>query len=231
MRILIVEDDEGIAAGLRSALMAEHYLVDVAHDGVIGEEMAWSTPYALIILDVMLPKKRGCDVARDLRAEGLQTPILMLTALGDTSDMVAGLDSGADDYLVKPFELDLLLARIRSLIRRHTEHRTSEIKVGDLVVDTAHRTALRAGRKIVLTSKAFALLEYLAINAGRTVTRDALVEHVWDSEFDPRSNVLDRLMHSLRQRVDQDFGKPLIRTVRGTGYILEDQDGNENAGD
>ena len=222
MRILIVEDDENIAAGLRSALVAEHYLVDVALDGRSGEEMAWSTPYALIILDVMLPGKDGRSVARDLRAEGLQTPILMLTALGVASDIIAGLDSGADDYLAKPFELAVLLARVRSLIRRHTEHRTSEIRVGDLVVDTAHRTATRAGKTLVLTSKAFALLEYLAMNAGRVVSRDDIVEHVWDSDFDPRSNVLDRLMHALRERVDHSFDRPLIRTVRGTGYILEE---------
>ena len=222
MRILIVEDDENIAAGLRSALVAEHYLVDIARDGRSGEEMAWSTPYALIILDVMLPGKDGRSVARDLRAEGLQTPILMLTALGVASDVIAGLDSGADDYLAKPFELAVLLARVRSLIRRHTEHRTSEIRVGDLVVDTAHRTAMRAGRPLVLTSKAFALLEYLAMNAGRVVSRDDIVEHVWDSNFDPRSNVLDRLMHALRERVDHSFDRSLIRTVRGTGYILED---------
>src|SRR2546423_2859965 len=171
MRILVVEDDLHICDLLRRELIEQHYSVDVANDGETGLDLAWSNEYDLIILDVMLPKKDGLAVCRALRDEGIATPILMLTALGSSVDVIAGLDHGADDYLTKPFDYGVLLARVRSLTRRRTEHRTAEIRIADLVIDTARRTVERNGRRISLTPKEFALLEYLALNQGRVLTR------------------------------------------------------------
>ncbi len=223
MRVLIVEDDPGIADIVRRGLSAHHYSVDIAGDSVTGEDLAWSTDYDLIILDVMLPGVTGIEVCRSLRREGLTTPILMLTALSTTEDIVAGLDHGADDYLAKPFDLDVLLARVRALTRRRSDQRAAQIEVGDLTIDLSGRTVVRAGRPVHLTSKVFALLEYLAINKGRIVTRDALVEHIWDMNADARSNVLEALVHNLRVHVDRGHDVPLIHTVRGVGYLLDEK--------
>ncbi len=226
MRILVVEDDVNIADVVRRGLVAQHYSVDVAHDGDIALEYAFCNDYDLIILDVMLPKRSGTLVARTLREEGNTTPILMLTALGTPDDVIQGLDQGADDYLTKPFDFGVLLARVRSLTRRWTDHRLAEIHVADLTVDVARRTVTRAGQAITLTAKEFALLEYFVMNKGRVITRESIGEHVWDLNFDPRSNVIESLMHCLRHKIDKGFDVPLIHTVRGMGYRFDDASQN-----
>ncbi len=223
MRILLVEDDPNIAQAIRRELIDQHYSVDVAANGIEGEDLALSNDYDLILLDLMLPKKDGREVCKSLRKEGIAIPILMMTALGEAEDMIQGLDVGADDYLVKPFHMGVLLARIRSLSRRQTEHKTTELKVADLLLDTAKRTVTRSGVPITLTAKEFSLLEYFIMNKGRVLTREAISEHVWDMNFDPRSNVVDSLVRFLRQRVDKDFSPTLIHTVRGVGYRLEEE--------
>ncbi len=223
MRILIVEDDVNIADVVRRGLIARHYSVDVAHDGELGLEFAMTNDYDALILDVMLPKMDGIRLSRALRLAGVRTPILMLTALGGADDIIQGLDEGADDYLTKPFDFGVLLARIRSLTRRHTDHRLSEIQVADLTIDTARRTAVRNGTTIVLTAKEFALLEYFAMNKGKVLTREQIGEHVWDINFDPRSNVIESLMHCLRHKIDRGSDHVLIHTVRGIGYRFDDQ--------
>jgi DNA-binding response OmpR family regulator len=222
MRILVVEDDVNIADVIRRGLIDQHYSVDLAYDGDAGCEMAWSNDYDLIILDVMLPKMNGTDVAKALRSEGLSTPILMLTALGSASDIIQGLDQGADDYLTKPFDFGILLARVRSLTRRRSDARTAEVQIADLSIDTTRRSVSRGGTPINLTAKEFALLEYFVLNRGRVLTREAIGEHVWDINFDPRSNVIESLMHCLRHKIDKGFAFPLIHTVRGVGYRFDD---------
>jgi DNA-binding response OmpR family regulator len=224
MRILIVEDDLNIAETIRQELVDQHYLVDVAHDGIEGEELASMNDYDLILLDLMLPKKDGREVCKSLRLEGIRTPILMMTALGATDDVIHGLDAGADDYLVKPFHIGVLLARIRSLSRRQSEQKTVELRIADLVLNTARRTVTRSGRPIELTAKEFALLEYFLLNRNKVLTREMISEHVWDMNFDPRSNVVDSLVRFLRQRIDKDFTPALIHTIRGVGYRLSEEE-------
>ncbi len=218
MRILIVEDDRNIAEVMRRELVEQHYLVDIAHDGATGEDLALSNDYDLILLDLMLPEKDGRSVCKTLRDEGIATPILMTTALGDAHDVIHGLDAGADDYLVKPFHTGVLLARVRSLSRRQSDFKTVELRAADLVLNTARRTVSRGGRQITLTAKEFALLEYFMMNRERVLTREMISEHVWDMNFDPRSNVIDSLVRFLRLRVDKGFEPQLIHTVRGAGY-------------
>jgi two-component system copper resistance phosphate regulon response regulator CusR len=221
MRILIVEDDINIADVLRRGLVEQHYSVDVANDGRAGYEMALVNEYDLVVLDIMLPGMNGREICRGLRAEGVLTPILMLTALGSAGDVITGLDAGADDYLTKPFDFGILLARVRSLTRRNSEMRTTEIRIADLLIDTARRTVARNETPIVLTAKEFALLEYFVMNKGRVLTRESIGEHVWDINFDPRSNVIESLVRFLRQKIDVDGQESLIQTVRGVGYRLE----------
>jgi len=224
MRILVIEDDVNIADVMRRGLQEQHYSVDYSANGEEGEEMAQISDYDLIILDLMLPKKDGRAICRDLRGAGVATPILMLTALDAVEEKIRGLDAGADDYLTKPFHFGELLARVRSLIRRQSDHRKSEILVGDLTLDTARRSVERAGRSIALTAKEFALLEYFVMNKGKVLTREAISEHVWDMNFDPQSNVIDSFVRFLRQKIDKDFDSPLIHTVRGVGYRLSEQE-------
>ncbi|MDB5033206.1 MAG: two component transcriptional regulator, winged helix family [Chlorobi bacterium] len=224
MRILLVEDDQGIAEVIRRELASQHYSIDIAYDGEEGEDLALSSDYDIILLDLMLPKKDGRDVCRALRKEGITTPILMMTALGEAEDMIQGLDVGADDYLVKPFHIGVLLARIRSLSRRQSDQKSTEMTIADLVLNTAKRTVTRSGVPITLTAKEFALLEYFMLRRGKVVTRDMISEHVWDMNFDPRSNVVDSLVRFLRQRVDKGFEPQLIHTVRGVGYLFSDEE-------
>ena len=223
MRILIVEDDFMIAELLRRGLGDQHYVVDIASDGDEGLDLALSNDYDLMILDVMLPKMNGRDLCREVRKEGVMVPILMLTGLGSSHDVITSLDLGADDYLTKPFDLGVLQARVRSLTRRRSDHRTAHIIIADLSLNTADRTVTRAGRAISLTPKEYALLEYLAMNRGRVLSRDAIGEHVWDMHFDPRSNVIDSLVRTLRQKIDRGFTVQLIDTVRGFGYRISDE--------
>jgi len=218
MRILLIEDDSGIIETVGRELRDRHYVVDIASDGIRGEEMALVNDYDLIILDLMLPGKGGREVCQALRREGCAAPILMMTALGRNQDIVDGLDLGADDYLVKPIHPSVLMARVRSLTRRRSDHKSSRIHVDDLVIDTARQIVMRHDARIHLSAKEFALLEYLARNQERVVTREMISENLWDMNFDPRSNVVDSLVRFLRLRIDRGFGKPLIHTVRGMGY-------------
>jgi DNA-binding response OmpR family regulator len=221
MRILVVEDDQNIADVLRRGLVEQHYSVDVAGDGVTGSELALVNDYDLLILDIMLPGLDGRAVCRRVREEGLLTPILMLTALGSAGDVITGLDSGADDYLTKPFDYGVLLARVRSLTRRRSELRTTQVRIADLDIDTARRTVRRGDTPINLTAKEFALLEYFVLHKGKVLSREAIGEHVWDINFDPRSNVIESLIRFLRQKIDVEGEDSLIQTIRGVGYRLD----------
>ncbi len=221
MRILIVEDDPGIANVIRRGLIDQHYSVDIAGDGEVGLDMALCNDYDLVILDILLPKLDGRSLLRQLRQSEVTPPVLMLTALDSPSDVVEGLDLGADDYLSKPFDFNVLLARVRSLTRRRSDQRTVRIEVGGLLLDTAHRTATRDGEMLNLTSKEFALLEYFVMNQGKNLSREEISEHVWDINFDPRSNVIESLVRFLRQKIDTPGGGSLIKTIRGIGYRFE----------
>lgn len=222
MRLLLIEDDKKVASFIRKGLEQEHRSVDVAHDGETGAHLAQNFEYDLVILDLVLPKISGLDVLRMLRAKKQDAPVLVLTAKGTIEDRVVGLDCGADDYLVKPFAFVELSARVRALLRREKREAT-ELAVADLRVDSVKRTASRSGRRIDLTSKEFALLEFLMRNAGRPVTRTMIIEHVWDIHFDSVTNVVEVYINFLRNKIDKAFSPPLIRTIRGVGYILTDE--------
>ncbi len=223
MRILLIEDDKRLAASLSKSLRAEGFAVDVARDGVSGEELAKVNENDVIILDVMLPKQDGWTTCANLRREKILTPILMLTALDDVEDKIKGLDSGADDYLAKPFHLRELLARIRSLARRKTDVRVAIIEKFGITLDLNTHKALRDGREISLTNKEFAMLEFFMMNAEKILSREVLSEHIWDMNFDPKSNVIESFVKFLRQKLDKGFKTQLIHTVRGSGYIFSDR--------
>lgn len=222
MRILLIEDDKKIAAAISKSLKAEGYAVDVAYDGVKGEELALVSDNDLIILDVLLPLQDGWTTCANLRKQKVVTPIIMLTALQDVNDKIRGLDCGADDYLAKPFHFGELLARIRSLVRRKSEVRSTVIEKFGLSLDVTTHKAFRDGREISLTSKEYALLELFMMNPGRILSRETISEHVWDMNFEPRSNVIESFVKFLRQKVDKGFKARLIHTVRGSGYIFSD---------
>jgi len=221
MRVLVVEDDEALSNLLVRVLREETYAVDLAMDGQEAEWMAFENPYDLIVLDLMLPIKDGRTVLKNIRAGGITTPVLILTARDATEDIVRGLDSGADDYLTKPFALDEFLARVRSLMRRRGTEVRSVIEVGPLVVDLARKEVLRDGEKIELTAKEYGLVEYFARNPGVVLSRTQLSEHVWDMNFEPTSNVVDVYVGYLRNKIDKAWGSNLIKTVRGHGYMLD----------
>lgn len=220
MRILIVEDDFNLAAVINRGLRKHAYATDAASDGAEGLFLAQTNDYDLLILDVMLPVKNGFEVCRELRAGGAELPILMLTARDAVSDKIAGLDAGADDYLVKPFDFAEMLARVRALLRRRPILLNQQITIEDLVLNRASRTAKRGAREIELTAKEYALLEFLMENANRVVTREQISEHVWDINFDSFSNVIDVYIKRLRRKVDAENETTLIQTRRGTGYLL-----------
>ena len=220
MRILIAEDDERLADVIARGLRKQSYAVDVVHDGARALIEAALVPYDAIVLDVMLPLRSGYEVARELRTRGSRVFILMLTARDAVSDRVEGLDAGADDYLVKPFAFDELLARMRALLRRGDVLAPTIIIVGDLEVDTRRLSVRRAGRSIALTGKEYALLEYLARNEGRVVSREDITTHVWDDNHDPFSNTLEVNIGRLRRKIDAGRDDTLIQTRRGQGYIL-----------
>jgi DNA-binding response OmpR family regulator len=221
MRILVVEDDRKVGAFLQKGLREEAFAVDVSGNGDEALDLARCNPYDLILLDVMLPKKDGFAVCRELRLGGVHTPILMLTAKDSVEDKVAGLAEGADDYLAKPFAFEELLARIRALLRRSREYQPASVRVGDLELDPARRQAVRGGRRIPLTGKEYALLEYLMRNAGRVVTETMIIEHVWDMNYEGSSNVVSVYINYLRKKIDGGADVKMIRTLRGHGYILE----------
>jgi len=220
MRLLVAEDDARLADLLERSLREQGYAVDVCTEGARAVYLAAVNEYDALVLDVGLPHGDGLSVSRELRRRGKRMPILMLTARDGVPDRVAGLDAGADDYLTKPFALDELYARLRALMRRLPELLPSALRVGDLIVDTQRRTAARGEREIRLTSKEYAMLEYLARNADRVVGRAELSEHVWDENHDPMSNAIEVYVNRLRRKVDATGETPLIHTHRGAGYRL-----------
>lgn len=222
MRILVVEDQAKMAGFLKRGLNEVGYAVDVAETGGSAESLSSENDYDLVILDVMLPDQSGIDTARHLRQDGYAGPLLMLTALSTTKDKVHGLDAGADDYLTKPYSFDELMARVRALLRRSGQQVASSLKYSDLELDLLSRRARRSGQEIQLTSKEFALLEYLMRNPERPLGRVSIAEHVWDVHFDTESNVIDVYINLLRKKVDAPFPKKLIHTVIGTGYVLRE---------
>jgi DNA-binding response OmpR family regulator len=220
MRILVVEDDARLVDMLARTLREHGYAVDVAGDGAKALYLAAINEYDALILDVGLPGRDGIEVSRELRRRGSRVPILMLTARDTIDDKVTGLDAGADDYLVKPFEVKELLARLRALLRRLPELLPTTLTIGDLVLDTRSQSATRGGRPLPLTTKEYAMLEHLARNAGRVVGRAELTEHVWDEHHDPMSHAIEVYIGRLRKKVDDGFDTPLIHTRRGAGYML-----------
>jgi len=233
MRLLLVEDDARIARLVAKGLREQSYAVDVATTGEAALYQADINTYDLIILDVMIPAPDGFAVCRSIRASGKRIPILMLTARDAVEDRIAGLDHGADDYLTKPFEFRELLARLRALLRRSGELRPPQITVADLVLDTAAQSVSRGSRAIPLTAKEYALLEFLARNAGRVVGRAEIAEHVWDESFDPFSNLIEVYVNRVRRKIDCGSHKPLLHTRRGSGYQLgsaEEQAEAQSAG-
>lgn len=220
MRILLVEDNRRLSNSLRAMLVEDGYAVDAAYDGVEGEDMALLTPYDVIILDIMLPKRDGLEVCRSLRDQKILTPILMLTARDALDDRVLGLDSGADDYLVKPFEIKELRARLRALMRRESDHKSGQLVIQDLRLDPATHYAWRGECPLDLTAKEFSLLEYLMRNANRLITREMVIAHLWDYDQSIASNVVDVYIRRLRRKVDDPHEIKLIETIRGAGYRL-----------
>jgi DNA-binding response OmpR family regulator len=220
MRVLVVEDSRRLAGIIKRGLLEEGYAVDNAFDGEEAEYMAETTPFDVIILDIMLPKKDGVAVCRDLRAKNVNTPILMLTAKDSVEDKVGGLDSGADDYLVKPFAFSELLARLRALLRREVLPKTQKFQVGDLSLDPQSREVWRDGSRVDLTAKEYAIIEYFMRRPNAVVTRTMLGESVWDYEFDGISNIIDVYVRRLRRKIDREGETSLIQTVRGAGYRL-----------
>ena len=220
MRVLVVEDAWPMAEALAKGLREQGYAVDLARDGESALDHAAVNDYDLVVLDVMLPHRDGLSVCRELRARGAGTPVLMLTARDGVEDRVAGLDAGADDYLIKPFAFKELLARVRALLRRHREVRPPQLTLADLTLDTASREAQRAGRVVQLTAKEYALLEYLMLHAGEVISRERISEHVWDESFDPFSNLIEVYIQRLRKKIDDGAAVKLIHTQRGAGYWL-----------
>jgi two-component system copper resistance phosphate regulon response regulator CusR len=221
VRILIVEDEPEAAKMLAMGLREQGYSADVAHDGARALELAEAAPYDLVILDVILPGADGFAVCRELRHAGRDMPVLMLTARDATLDRVAGLNQGADDYIVKPFEYRELLARIRALLRRRESAYLEEIRVGDLCIDRVARRVQRAGAPIDLSAKEYAFLEYMALRAGELITREDLSEHVWDEGYNAFTNLVEVYILRLRRKIDSGHDVKLIRTRRGEGYMLD----------
>ncbi|ALC17869.1 two component transcriptional regulator, winged helix family [Desulfuromonas soudanensis] len=224
MRILVVEDEKKVASFIKRGLEEENFVVDVAYDGEEGLQMGEATPYDLILMDLMLPKMDGLTAIKQLREKGVATPVLCLTAKDTVEDIVSGLDSGSDDYLTKPFAFAELLARVRALLRRGSQDRGAEIYFADLRLDPVGHKVWRGNKEIELTAKEYALLEYLMRNPNQILTRTMIAEHVWDYTFDSFTNIIDVYVNYLRKKVDKDFSKKLIHTVRGVGYVLKEEE-------
>jgi DNA-binding response OmpR family regulator len=223
MTILVVEDEVQLAEVLKKALTGQRYTVDVALDGEEGFNKALKNNYGLIVLDLMLPKKDGLEVCKELRERHIHTPIIMLTAKGVLEDRVQGLDVGADDYLLKPFEMEELFARIRAVLRRRKTSEPLVLKVGDLIMDTKSHEVTRAGKKVQLTPKEYKSLDALMRQGGEVLTRGDLIKEAWGHEFKEDNHELNVHMRYLRTKIDEGFGKPLIHTVRGVGYIIKEE--------
>ncbi len=223
MQLLLVEDDSRVARAVDRGLREAGHQVEVSHDGVEGLVRAQTGIHDLIVLDILLPGMDGIEICRTIRRQGLRTPVLMLTARDAVSDRVKGLDAGADDYLVKPFALEELLARVRALNRRSKDGIEEDVlRVGDLALDLARHEAFRGNQAIELTAKEFSLLTYLMRHSGRALTKDQITDHVWGYDSEVISNVVEIYIHYLRNKVDRGFPRPLIRTVRGVGYMIKE---------
>jgi DNA-binding response OmpR family regulator len=224
MRILLVEDEEKVSRFVTVGLNAEQFVVDRAADGIAGYEMAAVHPYDLLIVDIMLPRLSGSELISRLRQNRIETPILVLSARDQIDDKVKNFENGADDYLTKPFAFAELLVRVRALLRRRPQSSTL-LKVGDLEIDLVTRHVKRAGKSIRLTVKEYGLLEYLAVNQGRVLSRTMIIEHVWDQSFEGLTNIVDVYIRHLRSKIDDPFDRKLIQTVRSAGYTLSDREG------
>jgi len=222
MRILIAEDDTKTANFLKQGLKEELYATDVCADGDDALYYAGVNQYDVIILDVMLPKKNGFEVCKELRSQSIHTPILMLTARGHVEDKVKGLQVGADDYMTKPFSFEELLARIQALLRRTQDYKTNNLEVGQLSLNPVSRKITREGKAISLTGKEYALLEYLMRNKGRIITQSMIIEHVWDMNYEGLSNVVNVYINHLRDKIDKGFAVKYIHTIRGMGYMINE---------
>lgn len=220
MRILVVEDQKDLNEIIVRKLTNEHYSVDTCFDGDDALDFIRCAEYDGIIMDIMLPGTTGIGVLKEMRSAGKKAPVLLLTALGTVEDRVAGLDAGADDYLVKPFDFDELMARIRAIIRRGGDRADNVMTLGDLIIDPESRTVTRAGSEISLTAKEFDILEYLMQNKGKVLSRDKLSNHIWNYDYDGGSNVIDVYMYHLRKKIDAGFDEKRIVTVKGAGYML-----------
>jgi len=225
MKILVVDDEPDLLEQLRELLTSQKYDVDTADDGESALDKLFDNLYDLIILDIMLPKVDGLSVLREIRKAKVKTPVLMLTTKGAVEDKIKGLDYGADDYLAKPFAMAELMARIRSLLRRASDHRDPRLAVRDIVLDTKTRQVIKSGKSLELTPKEFSILEFLLYNQNRVVSRFTLAEHVWGDEFDPftMSNFIDVHIKNLRQKIGDTDKRKIIRTIRGIGFIIEDE--------
>jgi heavy metal response regulator len=221
MRILVIEDEKKVASFIQRGLEAEHYQVDVAYDGEAGLLQVFDSDYDALILDVMLPKRDGLSILRDMRRRKLTIPVLMLTARDTIADKVTGLDQGADDYLTKPFAFEELLARLRALLRRGVPSLSSELTFADLQLDLVTHQVTRAGKRVDLTAKEFALLEFFLRQPGRVLSRALIAQHVWGVDFDTFTNVIDVYVNYLRKKIDADFEPKLLHTVRGVGYVMK----------
>ncbi|MBM3833629.1 MAG: response regulator transcription factor [Verrucomicrobia bacterium] len=222
MRVLVVEDDKKIASFVVNGLKQSGFAVDHSGDGEQGLVLARTTNYDAAVIDIMLPKLDGLSLVQRLRKENIRTPVIILSAKASVDDRVKGLQAGGDDYLTKPFAFSELLARVQALIRRATNAgEPTRLSVGDLSLDLLSREVTRAGQKIELQAREFSLLDYLMRHTGRVVTKTMILEHVWDYSFDPQTNVVDVLVHRLRSKIDKDFPKKMIQTLRGVGYVLK----------
>ena len=223
MRILVIEDETPLLQIIKKRLNEEGYAVDTAKDGKAGLELAESVVYDCIVLDIMLPVKDGFTVLKILRARKIGSPILILTARDAVEDRVSGLDLGADDYLVKPFSFDEFLARVRALLRRQGEEKVNVLSIGDLTLDTNTRAVTRGEKYIELTSKEYAILEYLLRNKNIVLKKSQIAEHIWDFNFDYTSNIVEVYIRYLRRKIDSDFNNKLIHTIRGVGYVIREK--------
>jgi len=221
MKILIIEDERHLAGILKKGLEEKGFTVDLSHDGEEGLYMAETYSYDAVLLDIILPKIDGLAILKRLRQKGINLPVLMLTAKGEIEDKIHGLDIGADDYVAKPFNFSELVARLKAIIRRSKGKATPHIKIDDLEIDTNLRTVKRSGRDVRLSPTEYRIIEYLALNSGRVISRTELIEHVYDTEFDLDSNVIDVYINYLRNKIDKGFERQLIQTVRGAGYLIK----------
>lgn len=224
MRILIIEDERHLAKILKKGLEENGFIVDMCHDGEDGLYMAETYPFDAILLDILLPRMDGLTILNRLRAKNIGVPVLMLTAKGELEDRVKGLNTGADDYIAKPFDFQELLARLNAVIRRSSNKASPVISIDDLTISMDLKTVTRSGKDIRLSTKEYSLLEYLVLNSGRVISRTELTEHMYDTDFDLDSNVIDVYINYLRNKIDKGFGRNLVHTVRGAGYVLKGEE-------